>query len=260
MYLEEAQIVEHHAVRKQFFRMVLHAPSIARVARPGQFVHVKIPSLESATLRRPFSIFFTEGDRLALLYKVVGRGTERLSSAGIGDRISILGPLGNGFPTPASDTPIVLVAGGYGVAPLYFLARTCKRSGTVFIGGKSAAEILAHPEFLKLGWEAHVATEDGGAGFRGYVTEALDQWLRQRQPESLQIFACGPMNMLRAVALLVEKTPWKAWLSLERRMGCGVGACLSCVQRVRDGGGRWVRVCREGPVFESRQIVWEETA
>jgi dihydroorotate dehydrogenase electron transfer subunit len=170
-----------------------------------------------------------------------------------------MGPMGTGFPAPDPDSLPVLVAGGYGVAPLYLFARRTRMTGKLFIGAASAADVLCVDDFKAYGWEVVVATEDGSAGVRGLVTAALDAWLGKdglsARPE---FFACGPDGMLRAVGDRAIAAGRPAWLSLDKHMGCGMGACLACVQRLKSDNGDiyWGRVCRDGPVFEARRIVW----
>jgi len=259
--LEEAHVVEQRAIQGGYRLLTLEAPGIAPHIRPGQFVHLRVPRLEDAVLRRPFSVFRTDGTALELLYKAVGRGTLAMQALAAGDRVSLIGPLGNGYPAPAPGALPVLVAGGYGMAALYLLARSSPAKGQAFVGGAGAPDILCVPAFEQLGWTVHVATEDGSQGLKGLVTDALDRWLaRAGAQRPLEFFACGPNGMLQAVGARAQQGGWKAWLSMDRHMGCGVGACLTCVQKVRLPGGDWdrVRVCREGPVFECRDIIWEE--
>lgn len=241
--------------------VVLDASDLARAAQPGQFVHVRIPSLEATALRRPFSISEARPDgRLRLLFKVVGRGTEALGRLTFRDRLQVMGPIGRGFPLEPEGEPL-LVGGGYGVAPLGFLAERLPRKGILFVGGRKAADILGLDVFRRLGWEVRVATQDGSMGERGFVTQPLDAALAVlaatgRKPE---LYACGPNGMLKAIGERAARVGCKAWLSLDQRMVCGVGACLACVQKLRgpDGSERLGRVCVDGPVFESREIVWE---
>ncbi len=252
-------------VRRQFpltagtWVMEVEAPEVADGARPGQFVHVRVPHLESAALRRPFSLYGAEGGVLRLLYKTVGRGTEQLSRLEPGERVQIIGPLGNGFPLEPQGVP-VLVAGGYGVAPLAFLAGRLPVRGVVLAGGRGADDVLAMETFTELGWRVRVATQDGSRGERGLVTDLLDSELEamrgaETRPE---LFACGPDGMLRAVGERALAAGCRAWLSLDKRMVCGVGACLACVQSLRrPDGSEWIgRVCHDGPIFEAREIIW----
>jgi dihydroorotate dehydrogenase electron transfer subunit len=259
MRIEDARIARHEEYAAGYRLLVLDAPTIAAAVKPGQFVHVKVPNLDGAVLRRPFSVFNADGTSLSVLYKPVGRGTEAMTRLAPGEAISVVGPLGNGFPAPEPDTYPVLVAGGYGVAPLYMLATRTGLKGTVFIGAASAADVLCADDFRQLDWEVLVSTVDGTLGTRGLVTDVLDEWLGGRRAAAgPEFFACGPDGMLRAVGERAIRRGDKAWLSLDKHMGCGVGACLACVQKVRRGKDvEWVRVCKEGPVFEAREIVWE---
>ena len=261
MHLEDAKVVEHREIQGGYRLLVVSAPTVAPEVQPGQFVHLRVPHLDSAVLRRPFSVYDANQDRLSIIYKDVGRGTAAMVHMKPGETVSLIGPLGRGFPPVGSGRFPVLVAGGYGMAALYLVARNLPLKGIAFFGAQSAQDILCRTEFESLGWAVHVATEDGSAGVKGLVTGALDPWLRKelggRTPE---FFACGPNAMLRAVGERAVAGGWTAWLSMDRNMGCGVGACLTCVQKIRtpDGGWTWERVCREGPVFECRQIVWDD--
>ncbi|MDA0578029.1 MAG: dihydroorotate dehydrogenase electron transfer subunit [Verrucomicrobia bacterium] len=258
--IEEATVLEHVAFGGGYRRIVFRAPNISRAAAPGQFVHVRIPQLSREALRRPFSIYRADGDELHVMYKPVGRGTHVMEHAHRGDVYSLIGPLGHGFSAEDRDTLPVCVAGGYGVAPLSFLAKRMRRKGVVFIGARAAPDILCTDDFASVGWDVHVATEDGSLGERGLITDALDRWIATRPAgPTPEIFACGPEGLMRALTLRAEKHGWQAWLSLDRPMGCGIGACLSCVQRLRgpDGKEYWARCCTEGPVFAARELVWE---
>lgn len=254
-----ARVENHVAVNGDYRRLVLHAPSVARVAVPGQFVHLRVPGLEPAALRRPFSIAGADRDGLSILYKTVGRGTDQLARLCAGETLSILGPLGNGFPTACTGTPL-LVAGGYGVAPLAFLARLLPAKGVLMVGGRTAADVLCTDEFISLGWQVQETTMDGSRGMQGLVTTRLDAWLAAHPETPAEFYVCGPDGLLRAVAERALQTNRRAWLSLDKHMVCGVGACLACVQRLRrpDGTTWFGRVCRDGPVFEARALAWEE--
>ena len=266
MNLEFSRVVEHREAGAAYRLLVLESPAIAPLVRPGQFVHVRVPALDGSVLRRPFSVFKTDGPRLSILYKLVGRGTRAMQALRPGDEIHVMGPLGHGFPVADASGFPILVAGGYGVAALYLAAKQLPAKGILFVGGVRAAEILCIEDFEALGWPVRIATEDGSRGRQGLVTAVLDQWLAdERGAQRPEFWACGPMGMLRAVSERAVSGGWLAWLSLDRHMGCGVGACLACVQKIRkpesvsDGAPTaWARVCKEGPVFESRQIVWDE--
>lgn len=253
-----AEVKNHEQISAHYRLMEFGCAPIASAAQPGQFIHIRIPHAEIMALRRPFSIYRAEGDTVSIIYKQVGRGTAALGMVAGGEEVSLLGPLGRGFPCGRTDGSPVLVAGGYGVAPLYFLAARMEKKGILFVGGAGKADILCLDAFEALGWEVRVTTEDGSMGETGLVTDALDRWLAEHPDAGPEFYACGPDGMLKALGDRAEKGGWTAWLSLDKHMGCGVGACLACVQKIRedDGSERWGRVCSDGPVFESRQIVW----
>ncbi|MBM4147497.1 MAG: dihydroorotate dehydrogenase electron transfer subunit [Lentisphaerae bacterium] len=259
MEIEQASILRHQPCGGAYRELVLNAPAIAASVRPGQFLHLRIPRFEQAVLRRPFSVFRAEGEHISILYKTVGAGTMALTGVREGEVVNVMGPLGNGFPSSSPGSLPVLVAGGYGVAPLYLLARRMDMAGIIFIGAATSDDVLCVEDFAAFGWQIEIATEDGSRGARGLVTGPLDAWLASRRcPEQPEIFACGPDGMLRAVGERAIKAGHRAWLSMDRHMGCGVGACLGCVQRLKkaDGSAYWGRVCRDGPVFDASQIVW----
>jgi len=261
MNIEQSRVLSHAELSGGYRTLELLSPLIAGSVNPGQFVHIHVPRLEASVLRRPFSVFRARDGVFSILYKKVGRGTEALTLVQPGDELNVMGPLGNGFPLDCGSAFPVLVAGGYGVAPLFFLAQRLPSRGILFAGGASREHVLCTADFEALGWEVRVATEDGSLGTRGLVTAALDEWKECRRPDVTPVFfACGPDGMLKALARRAVAGGWTAWLSLDKHMGCGVGACLACVQKIRlpDGAEVWARVCREGPVFEARQIVWQE--
>ncbi len=238
--------------------LTFDAPAIAKDAQPGQFVHVRIPTLEPSRLRRPFSIYDADpvSGKLYVLYKVVGYGTQKLAALTEGTKLDILGPVGTPFPLNPEGIPY-LVGGGYGVAPLWFLATRLPRKGILFVGGRTAADILETERFRELGWEVQIATQDGSLGAQGLVTAPLDAAL-ETNPNA-ELYACGPDGMLKAVGERAIQHNIKGWLSLDKHMVCGVGACLACVQKIKrakDGEEGLARVCVDGPIFESREIVW----
>jgi dihydroorotate dehydrogenase electron transfer subunit len=253
-------IVSNERATALYFRLVVRAPLIAPLVQPGQFAHLRILPMKEALLRRPFSIFQVNGDTFSILYKAVGKGTEVLSRMQPGDELNVIGPLGHGFtvPSPGRETP-VLVAGGYGMAAMYFLAQKSPQKGIVFVGGRRRVDILCEEEFRALGWEVRVTTEDGSHGEKGLVTHPLISELRQSRANR-KLYVCGPTPMLRAVGRIAEEFKVPAELSMDEHMCCGVGVCLTCVIPVKAGEGwEYQRTCTEGPVFDSRQVLWEVT-
>jgi dihydroorotate dehydrogenase electron transfer subunit len=252
------QIVSNERDTDSYFRLVLRAPQIAPLIQPGQFAHVRVLPLQDALLRRPFSVFQVAGDTFSILYKTIGKGTDALARMRPGEELSVIAPLGHGFtvPKPGGETPL-LVAGGYGMAAMYLLAQRSPQKGIVFVGGRRREDVLCEKEFESAGWAVRVATEDGSHGEKGLVTQPLIAELQRKIPFR-KLFACGPTPMLRAVGQIADEFDVPAELSMDEHMCCGVGVCLTCVIPVKTSSG-WVyqRTCTEGPVFDSRQIVWE---
>ncbi len=273
MIQENTTVAEHHVFQGDYRLLRLSSPAIGPLVRPGQFVHLRVPRLADAILRRPFSVFKADAEGLSILYKSVGKGTAALCSVREGENVNLIGPLGNGFPPihSASTMTPVLVAGGYGNAALYLQAAKLPVKGVAFFGGRSAIDILCVDEFKALGWDVRITTDDGSLGQKGLVTVALDSWLAEQDAggreqgaggqrfQGLEIFACGPNAMLKAVGERAVQNGITAWLSMDRNMACGVGACLACViKRKTADGWEWVRCCKTGPVFKAREILWDE--
>ena len=267
----KSMVISNNEVSPGYFRMRLTVPGDMLAARPGQFVMVKVRDAIDPLLRRPFGIFdlgsmtadFTGGNDqpfLEMLYRVVGKGTGMLSTLHHGDHLDILGPLGRGFEQGAAAEEKILVGGGVGLAPLYFLAKELVRNSRVrlFIGGRTKEDILCVTEFERLGVETYVATDDGTLGAGGLVTEVMERHLAEEK-NAYGMFACGPMPMLRAVADIAKCRNIPCQVSLEAYMACGMGACLGCVVK---GHGHeehqpdYRCVCKDGPVFNFRELQW----
>ena len=261
MKQENSTVIEHRLFHGDYRLLRFSAPAIGPLVQPGQFIHLKVPGLEHAVLRRPFSVFKADTGSVSILYKTVGKGTAALTTVLEGEPVNLIGPLGNGFPMIGKEKFPVLVAGGYGNAALYLQAAKLPVKGIAFFGGRTAADILCVDQFEALGWDVRVATDDGSLGQKGFVTAALDAWLETQKQnfQGLELFACGPNAMLKAVGDRAIQNGLTAWLSMDRNMACGVGACLTCViKRKTANGWEWARCCKDGPVFEAREILWED--
>ncbi len=236
------EITENSPLAAGVYRLRL-AGDTSGVTAPGQFVNIALPGLY---LRRPISVCDAEPGLLTLVYKVVGHGTEAMAAMGRGERLDVLTGLGNGFDTAlAGDSPLLL-GGGIGAAPLYWLARTLRAAGKrvcAVLGFNTEGDIFYEDEFRALGCDVTVATADGSYGAHGFVTNAL--------PDDYSFtYACGPEPMLRAVC---DRAAGDGQLSFEARMGCGFGACMGCTRETVNGPKR---VCRDGPVFRKGEILW----
>lgn len=262
LFQTPAAVLQQEHLQESYWRLRLHAPEICAAARPGQFVQVAVPSLEAHILRRPFSICDVNGDVLTLVYKVVGAGTDALTQCREGDTLDVLGPLGHGFSPIPTDRTTILLGGGYGCAAMLFTAHDTPANApnpTVLLGARSKGDILLADEFASLGCKVEIATNDGSLGRQGFVTVLLEEEL-QRHPDAF-LMACGPRPMLKAVAQIAEKNPaCRCEISLDERMCCGVGACFGCVVKGKDTsapeGWRYLRSCKEGPVFPAEAILW----
>ncbi len=269
MYQVIAEVLSNKNITLNYFKITLNAPEICQDAQPGQFVHVKVTAGYAPLLRRPFSIHDTRDENLEILYQVVGEGTAFLSQKEKGEKLDLLGPLGQGFESKENFRKVILVAGGIGVAPLYFLAKrllnhdskisdqaplkSCHPKIIVLLGAGIRKQILCAQDFKNLGATVKIATEDGSWGYKGLVSDFLAETLLPYSKPDL-VFACGPLPMLKKIAQLSRKYRLSSQVSLEQRMGCGIGACLGCVVTSPEG---YLRVCKDGPVFRVNQILWE---
>ena len=242
--------------------LVIESAAVARGAKPGQFVMVKVSDTPYPLLRRPLSLHDAGPSRIEFFFKEAGSGTAILARKRPGDTIDLLGPLGKGYSLSRGlrGKTTWLVGGGRGIAPLYFLGRKLRAAGarvTVFYGGRTQTDIPLGDRFGAAGLTVLCATDDGSVGFNGFVTGLLERELERARPDRL--FVCGPDPMMKSVAAAASAKGIPAEYSLEAVMGCGIGACWGCVHRIRDGNGEgWVKICEEGPVFPGDRIVWQD--
>jgi dihydroorotate dehydrogenase electron transfer subunit len=245
-------VCEHFTLAPMVKRLTLGAPAIARVAKPGQFVHLRLSDGIHPLLRRPLSI--AEVDRevgnIVIIYRVVGQGTAILASLPPGEMVDCMGPLGNGFDME-SERPL-LVGGGMGLAPLLFLAKElCPKPVTVLMGGRTKSELYWRNVFLGACRSIHVTTDDGSLGRRGFNVDLMPELLANCSYD--RIYACGPRAMMTGVARLAKEKGIPCQISLEDHMACGVGACLSCTCAGTDGRRR--KVCSDGPIFWAEEVL-----
>jgi dihydroorotate dehydrogenase electron transfer subunit len=266
----EGIVVKNGRIKSLYFILWIHCPPIANQVKPGQFVMLKISDDRIPLLRRPFSVYQSypadhaekrkRGD-LVIVYKRVGKGTQKMTALTKGQRVGLIGPLGNGFtlpPLPFSENHI-LIGGGMGIVSLFPLTEALGgRNLTVLIGGKTRRDILCVDDFKKLKSSVLIATEDGSLGIRGTVVDLFfSQRKRFKRNEKYSLYACGPVAMLKALAKAVTFKNLTCQASLEARMGCGFGACWGCVVRTNHPNTPYQRVCKDGPVFRLEDIVWE---
>ena len=243
MKQEILTITENVPVTSCVYRMRLEGADL-EAQNPGGFVNIRLDGL---FLRRPISVYDSEPGSLTILYKVVGKGTEQMAAMKPGETLDVLIGLGNGYDLSKSGETPVLLGGGVGVPPLYLLAKKLIAEGKkpqAVLGFNTAAEVFGEAEFKALGCGVTVTTADGSYGVKGFVTDALPE-------EYSYFYTCGPEPMLRAV---YRATKTSGQLSFEERMGCGFGACMGCSCKTITG---YKRICREGPVLEKEEIIWD---
>ncbi|WP_031516144.1 dihydroorotate dehydrogenase electron transfer subunit [Desulfofalx alkaliphila] len=267
MLLINADLISQSQCSKGYYLLEFYAPQLAKLTQPGQFVHVKCSDSTDPLLRRPISIHRVNREKgtVSLLYRVVGKGTLLLSQLQAGQRLSVMGPLGKGFKLPEKGRRVAVVAGGIGIAPLYLLIKELLDLGfepEVFIGARNADHLPVVEDIRAMGLEVKVATDDGDLGHRGPITQLLNRTIENKGQGCFDIiYTCGPVPMMKAVAKIAEQNGIVAQVSLEEKMGCGVGACLACTCKVKIAGDRAVtlkRVCADGPVFDAGEVVWDD--
>ena len=236
------KIIENTFIARDVYKMLLEGDT-SKITAPGQFVNIK---LDGRFLRRPISVCDCEENRLTLIYKVVGEGTEQMSKMQQGTELDILTGLGNGYDISKSTKPL-LIGGGVGVPPLYYLAKCLIKNGQhpcVILGFNTKDEVFLEDEFKALGCDVFVTTVDGSYGINGFVTDAMTD------TDYDYFYTCGPMPMFRAIE---KSAKTSGQYSFEERMGCGFGACMGCSCKTKDG---YKRICKDGPVLEREEIIW----
>ncbi len=254
--LERVRVIANEQVTTGVGLITLHAPVCAASVQPGQFVHLRVTHASDLVLRRPFSVHRASGERIEILYQVLGEGTLRLAEKPAGDEsMDLLGPLGHGWEVPSGALHALLVAGGLGAAPLGMLAEKLAEAGVAAVvaaGAPSAERLVARELFEAVARRVEVATDDGSAGECGFVTAVTERLLAEQAFDV--VYCCGPEAMQRIVAAQAAFADVACQVSLERLMACGIGACLSCVVSTTDGRKR---ACVDGPVFDAKEVLWD---
>jgi len=236
-------ISENVQLTKDVYKMILQGDT-SDITRPGQFINIQIDGL---FLRRPISVFDCDDMEVTIIYKVVGKGTAKMSEMQSGEKLDILTGLGNGFDINESGEKPVLIGGGVGVPPMYLLAKKLIEAGkpvSVIMGFNKADEIFAKEDFETLGADVYVSTVDGSVGTKGFVTDIL------KDLDYSFYYTCGPEPMLKAVHSTAKTS---GELSFEERMGCGFGACMGCSCKTKYGNKR---ICKDGPILKSEEVIW----
>ena len=302
----EACVLSNQKIRQCYYRLDLQLDAkgsdLFSSVIPGQFLeldlsgvslpdasdipdHLKDSSQRPVLLRRPFSfsdVIVTQDSKgisvkVQILYCVLGPASVRMTALKSKDKVSILGPLGNGFTIPDGLSHAILIAGGMGFPPVLHLAAYLKKyhpkcDVISFVGAKSSEDLsfttlIDNPkgfvleEFERIQVPSHIATDDGSAGYQGFVTDCARGWLEKRKinPTSTIVFACGPEPMLAATALLAENYELPCQVSMERMMACGIGLCQSCAVEIKTASAdtKYHLCCKDGPVFNAKNVVWQ---
>ncbi len=247
---EIAKVVSQEQLSEGIFDMWIETCNIAEKAVPGQFISVYTRDA-SRLLPRPISICEVDGNRLRIVYRVVGGGTTEFSGYKSGESIHILGPIGNGFPIK-EGTKAILIGGGIGIPPMLELAKRISDDKTIVLGYRNRDTFLDRD--IKVYGNIVIATDDGSLGTKGTVIDAI----KENNVEGNVIYACGPTPMLRAIKAYAMENNIEAWLSLEEKMACGVGACLACVCKSTEVDDHSMvhnkRICKDGPVFNATEV------
>ncbi len=245
----DAEILGQERMAEAVYRMTVHCPEIAEVAQPGNFVQMRLLGGE-IFLRRPFGIADADAGKgtLTFMYRVLGRGTAAFSCLRPGESVNVLGPLGKGFCMDV-ERPLI-VGGGMGLSPLLFYAKSMGKKADVLMGGKHASEMFWTKLFELYAREIYVTTDDGSMGTKGFAVSLLPELLETKNYDA--VMACGPDIMMQKAAELSKAAGVPCQVSLEKRMACGLGACLSC--SIDTAGGMRKKVCKDGPVFWAEEV------
>lgn len=255
-FVQQLMVLENTASNSTNHLIKLKSDAELIKIEPGQFVNVEINGTDQVFLRRPFSIFEVDYKEktISLLVKILGKGSKKLTEIKVGEKVSIIFPLGKGFTPPGADERILLIGGGSGVAPMLFLARESglpKNKVDILLGAKTSEDHINAREYEKYG-DLHFSTDDGTKGERGFVTQ--HPIFVNNISQYNKIYTCGPNGMMKAVAEGAKKANVFCEVSLENLMACGFGVCLCCIEPTTKGN---LCVCTEGPVFNINDLKWE---
>ena len=251
----DCEILKIEKLIEGIYKFTLKAEEIAKNAKAGNLIEIQVSTTGEPFLRRPISIYNIDGDNIEIIFQVKGKGTEILSNKRIGDKINVLGPLGYGTFSVKEYKKVAIIGGGIGTYPLYELAKELKGKAdvTMYMGFRNKDLVTLEKEFKDVCNKVVITTDDGSYMQKGFALDVLKSDCMQEKPD--MIFACGPLPMLKAVQSFANENNIPCEMSLEERMGCGIGACLGCAVKVVSGTEpRYGHVCKVGPVFKSTDV------
>lgn len=250
-----ATVKENIALNAQHNLITLRMPEVAGEPFPGQFYMIEVNRGNDPLLKRAFSLFRKTADGFQLMYRIKGRGTTLLKEMKRDDTLEVLGPLGNCYPALSEEQAPLVIAGGIGIASVFPFLQVHQGRAFVFYGARSGDEIFVLDELKGMSKDVFISTDDGTMGTKGNIVDVLDNYLdgKKTDIEKYVLYSCGPYPMLKAVSKVAASKGITAYVSMEESMACGLGACLGCVVKTKTG---YKRVCKEGPVFNSKEIVW----
>jgi len=251
--VDDFKLVNKEQLKPDIFKFSVEANSIAEEAKPGQFLEIRVSRGFEPFLRRPISIYNVDGSIVEFIFQVKGNGTEILAKKEVGEYIDIIGPLGWGTFKYEGYKDISIIGGGIGTFPLHELAKNAKKNSNVniYLGFRNKDLVVLEDEFKAVSNNLTITTDDGSYGKSGFAINYLKEDINNKKPEL--ICACGPLPMLKGVKELAKEMNIPCQVSLEERMGCGLGACLGCAVKVTDED-TYKHVCKEGPVFLSTEV------
>ena len=247
-------IAEKTAIARNIYSFTISCPEVAQIAVPGQFVHIRIGSF---TLRRPISICGIDPVKgtLRIVFEIRGEGTSEIANLNKGDAIDMLAPLGHGFTVNPDFKKVILIGGGIGTPPMLPLAKAYGEKAVAISGFRNASAVILQEDFAAAGAETILCTDDGSAGIHGFVTQPLEELVRNGGVDA--VFACGPTPMLKRITEICRENSVYCEISLEERMACGIGACLGCACKTkRNDEEYFAHVCKDGPVFKAEEVLW----
>jgi len=256
----EGIIIDNVHLKNDYYRIIIDSPQIAQNAKPGQFVMLSKWHIKELLLKRPFSFYNIEPDQgqFSLLYKKVGKGTEKMAEAKKGELVELIGPLGNSFIIPEKVKNIAIVARGIGVVPMMPLVNKAKKEDIgiySFLSARKSELLLCDDNMESICKDTFYTTDDSSKGCPGNVTVFLEDFLKKAPNGIDAVYTCGSKRLARHIRDLQKKYNFHAYISLEERMGCGIGSCKGCVVQTKHG---YQRACKEGPVFPLEEVVLDE--